>query len=392
MPDARSPTETNRLVERQLLRQLRNHGPMSRVDLIALTGLPRTGVLSTLNQLTQRGVVGEVQDRPDRARTVGRPAILLRLLDPVDVAVLDLGRRVTRLSGPAHGSVRHIELSAGIGSDPADIVLATRSALDDLGFDRPPSRLIVSVPGPVRTRDDPSELTPQRLTAGPLRRPVPDWLSDRPAEFLADRLGCPVLIENDANLAALGEADSGAAQGYQAVLHISVTEGLGSGFVFGGALFRGADGVAGELAHVSVDDQGEQCICGNRGCLMTFGSGPFLVDLVERLYGEPLTFNDIEALAAQDDPPVLRILGDFGRRIGGPIAVLVAMLNLDAVVLDARLGAAGPALVAGVREILARRVTPPAVRALSVTVGSHRENAIAKGAFALARNALLDVP
>ena len=179
-----------------------------------------------------------------------------------------------------------------------------------------------------------------------------------PSARLRELLNCPVLVENDGNLAAYGEAHAGAGRGHSLILHVSVKEGIGAGFVFDGALFRGATGIAGELAHVSIQDDGAQCICGNRGCLTTFEPGPFLVDKVGALYGQQLQYPEIELLVEQGDPAVIRILNDFGRRIGKPLAPVAALLNLDAIVVDARLGAVGRPLATGIQEALAHRVTP----------------------------------
>ena len=395
MPDVQVPSTSTWLVEQYLIEQLRRRGPLSRAELATLTGLARTTVVNTLQSLMQRGVLAERTDTARRTRGVGRPATLIELTDPDDVVVLELARRGSTLSLRTDGELRRIPLELTFRSELGEIGALLRRELTQLGFDaRPPACIVVSIPLPLRgDRSAQPVFIPWTglLNPSTALESIPSWLIEDPTARFAEALGCRVLIENDGNLAAYGEAHAGAGRGHSAVLHLSIKEGLGAGFVFDGTLFRGATGIAGELAHVSVQDDGVQCICGNRGCLTTVESGPFLVDKIRLLYGRPLAAADLEFLAAQEDPAFLRILTDLGRRIGKPLGPVVAMLNLDAVVVDARLGGMGPPLAKGIEEALAHRVTPIAYRAVEVVVGTCGENAIAAGGLALGRDALLRV-
>jgi predicted NBD/HSP70 family sugar kinase len=128
--------------------------------------------------------------------------------------------------------------------------------------------------------------------------------------------------------------------------------------LFDGELHRGANDVAGELAHVSVRDDGQLCRCGNRGCLATLYRTPQLIDEIRTAYGEPTTFADVETLAQHGDVGVCRILTDLGRTVGRPLADFALLLNPDAIVIDGALGAAAAPVVAGVREVI-DRYTPP---------------------------------
>ncbi len=394
MPDAPSSSTSSWLVEQYLIDQLRRHGPLSRGELGARTGLARTTVVNTMAGLIQRGIVGELADTVERARPVGRPAVLLALTDPTDVVVLELARRGSGLSLRVDGELELVSLPITFHSELEEIGSAVTSAMNARGFSetRSPAYLVASLPLPLRgDRAAQPVFVPwtglPNSAGGP--ESVPRWLLEDPSARLGELFRCPVLIENDSNLAAYGEALAGAGRGHSAVLHVSLKEGLGAGFVLDGSLFRGATGIAGELAHVSVQDDGLQCICGNRGCLTTLEPGPFLVDKIGLLYGKPLEFRDIEFLAQQGDPAVLRILNDFGRSVGRPLAAVCGLLNLDAVIIDSRLGSAGLPLARGIAEGLAHRLTPIAYRAVEVVVGTCGETAIAVGGLALGRDALL---
>jgi predicted NBD/HSP70 family sugar kinase len=397
MSDLQPTSTSSWLIEQHLLDQLRRSGPLSRGELVARTGLARTTVVNTLQGLAHRGVVGELAEPSDRTRSVGRPAVLVTLADPADVAVLELARRGSTLSVRAGGRLERAVLGVTFRSELAEIGEAVSAELAKHGFSRqrPPACVVASLPLPLRgDRGAQPVFVPwaglRNSPRGPER--IPEWLLEDPSARLRELLNCPVLVENDGNLAAYGEAHAGAGRGHALILHVSVKEGIGAGFVFDGALFRGATGIAGELAHVSIQDDGAQCICGNRGCLTTFEPGPFLVDKVGALYGQQLQYPEIELLVEQGDPAVIRILNDFGRRIGKPLAPVAALLNLDAIVVDARLGAVGLPLATGIQEALAHRVTPICYRALTVVVGTCGDDAIPAGGLALGRDMLLRNP
>jgi predicted NBD/HSP70 family sugar kinase len=175
--------------------------------------------------------------------------------------------------------------------------------------------------------------------------------------MLGTLLGCPALMMNDANLAALGEAQFGAGRGYRAVVHVVVADGIGAGFVFDGRLFTGAHGFSGELAHVQVTPQGQPCSCGNRGCLITEappGTAPYPTRIAE-----------------------------FGPLVGRALAPLVTALDPDCVLIDARLGEAAKPFAERVIAELARRCPPELANGLPIGVGE-LDDAEALGALAAA--------
>jgi predicted NBD/HSP70 family sugar kinase len=190
--------------------------------------------------------------------------------------------------------------------------------------------------------------------AGRRLPPRPAWLERDPRPALSDLLGCTVLMVNDANLSALGEAWFGAGRGRRAVFHVSVAYGIGAGFVFDGRLFTGAHGFSGELAHVQVTPDGPVCVCGNRGCLITQGA-------VRRLRGL-LADGDTAELTDGD-------MAELGALVGCALAPLVTMLDPDCVVVDARLsGGCGP-FIAGVTAEVERRCPPDLAGTLTIVAG-----------------------
>jgi len=205
------------------------------------------------------------------------------------------------------------------------------------------------------------------------------------AVAVAERLGVPVHVENDANLGTLGEAAFGAGRGHDSFVYVTLGHNVGAGLVIGGQLHRGASGFGGELAHVQVRDGGDLCSCGGRGCLAAI-VGYSLLDYVRLSNEEQLALPQMLALAAERDPGVRRVFADLGRLVGRPLASFCTMFDPAAVVVDGSLGAAGQYVLAGVRESIDRHTAPVVADSVRVIAGELGDRAELLGGAALARN------
>lgn len=105
---------------------------------------------------------------------------------------------------------------------------------------------------------------------------VPGWEDLPLQDVLTQAFGAPTSIDNDANVAAWGEYHFGAGKGVSSLMYITVSTGVGGGWVLDGKLWRGTDGMAGEIGHMVVDPHGPVCLCGKRGCVERFASGPYI--------------------------------------------------------------------------------------------------------------------
>jgi glucokinase len=103
---------------------------------------------------------------------------------------------------------------------------------------------------------------------------LPGWDALPLKRIFQDRFGLPVYVGNDANLAGLGEYRYGAGRGVSDIVYLTISTGVGGGIISNGRLLLGADGLAGETGHMSVEARGPRCNCGNRGCLEVVASGP----------------------------------------------------------------------------------------------------------------------
>jgi glucokinase len=182
---------------------------------------------------------------------------------------------------------------------------------------------------------------------------------------LAERFGLPVTVDNDATVAAWGEARLGASRGFDDSLFVGVGTGIGGGIVIDGRIVRGAHGFAGEIGHVIVDPSGPACGCGNRGCWEQVASGQAIERAAARAIAEDpgstlATLADgdpqrgtgeVVVEAARDgDPIAVAILTEIGRRLGEGIAGFVNVLDPQIVVVGGGVAAAGDVLLEPARR------------------------------------------
>jgi glucokinase len=126
---------------------------------------------------------------------------------------------------------------------------------------------------------------------------VPGWENIPLGQILADEFHAPVQVDNDANAAALGEYRFGAGRGFTSLFYITISTGVGGGWILNGQVWRGADSMAGEIGHTVVDPLGPQCLCGKRGCVERLASGRYMAqDARQRLYENVLQASTLREL------------------------------------------------------------------------------------------------
>lgn len=173
---------------------------------------------------------------------------------------------------------------------------------------------------------------------------------------LEKRLGQPVRMANDANCFALSEAIDGAGAEYDTVFGVIMGTGVGGGIVVHKTLLKGRQHIAGEWGHNVLDASGPECYCGRRGCIETFLSGPGLIGAYQRAGGNTSTgSHQIVAAAHAGDELAARVLEQYLEHFGQALAMVINILDPDAVVLGG--GMSGiDALYTGGREAVARHV------------------------------------
>lgn len=212
--------------------------------------------------------------------------------------------------------------------------------------------------------------------------------------------GLPVLLENDANGAAYGEWKHGAGSGTTDCLFITVSTGIGGGFVSGGRLIRGATGSAGELGHISIDRSGPLCLCGNRGCVELYASGTAIARTVaadmasgdqptgrvgELAGGEAakVTSRHVAQAAAEGDPYALAVAAEAGKALGCALISGVHLLNPQVVVIGGGASQIGEPLLGPMRETLMRHGIMSMTKSMRIERAKLGGNAGIIGAAAL---------
>jgi glucokinase len=201
---------------------------------------------------------------------------------------------------------------------------------------------------------------------------------------LERELGVPVVVENDGNAAAVGEHRAGAGVGVENLVLVTVGTAVGGGLVLGGRLHRGANGIAGELGHFTVDSHGPRCVegCPGIGHLDVLGSGSAL-DAEARRRGLGDGRTAVER-ARSGDPAARAAIARVGRMLGRGACALVSILDPELVLVSGGASAAGELLLAPMRAIVRRRALPPARDRVRIEVALLEERAGLVGAGALA--------
>lgn len=203
-------------------------------------------------------------------------------------------------------------------------------------------------------------------------------------ESLAERLGQPVAVDNDANLAALGEHRLGAARGARASITVTVGTGIGAGIVVDDRVLRGAWGGAGELGHLALARGETTCRCGIPGCVEPEASGSGLALHARDAGWEPAEARTVFSRAAEGDPRARALVSALADRLGATIGAAVNLINPEVVVVGGGIAQGGEALMAPLRAAVARYALASHREGLRVVPAALGERAGVTGAGLLA--------
>ncbi|HEL1717144.1 TPA: ROK family glucokinase [Streptococcus suis] len=212
-------------------------------------------------------------------------------------------------------------------------------------------------------------------------------------------LGLPFFIDNDANVAALGEQWVGAGNNNPNVVFMTLGTGVGGGVIAAGNLIRGVKGAGGELGHITVDfDKPFACTCGKKGCLETVASATGIVNLSRRYAdqyagdaklkqmiddGQDVTAKDVFDLAKEGDDLALIVYRHFSEYLGVACANIAAVLNPAYIVLGGGVSAAGEFLLDGVRKVFAENSFPQIKESTQIVLATRGNDAGVLGAASL---------
>jgi glucokinase len=261
--------------------------------------------------------------------------------------------------------------------DGADAVVARIVDLARASMAQAGKREIAGVgigsPGPLDTKSGVVLLTPNL-----------GWVNMPLRDRVANGLGLPATLDNDANCAIFGEWWRGAARGVEHVVGLTIGTGIGGGIVLYGDLYRGASDIAGEIGHMTIDSNGRRCNCGNYGCLEAYASGPAIaaraVEGIEAgaatvlpryVAGElhKVTAQVVYDAAHAGDEFALEVVRDTAKFLGAGVANIINIFNPQVVVICGGVTLAGDKLFVPLRSEVKRRAFKPAVDVCRILPG-----------------------
>ena len=370
-----SPTALRDANRDRILEQLRRAGTASQSELARATGLSRATVLNIVRELADRELVTLTEGQHGGRRTVD---VSLNPKAGVVVGV-DFGHTHLRI---AVADLTHEVLA----EDMWRLELGHNSD-DDIRLVSESLERLLPLAGTTRDRvlgvglGLPAPVDPQSGEVGSSSI-LPGWVGVPAAKAVGAALRLPVVVDNDANLGALAEMLWGAARGCEDLVYIKASTGIGAGLVMHGQVYRGAAGTAGEIGHMTIDEAGALCRCGNRGCLETVVGARALVGAMSYTRGDAVTVAEIVAAAEGGDPGAERVLADAGRAVADALAPLCTVLDPALVVIGGECSASR-ALIECAQERLASVVTPLRRNAVPVRPGALLDRAEMFGAVAL---------
>jgi predicted NBD/HSP70 family sugar kinase len=369
-------------------------GPLSRARVAAHTGLTRATVGTIVDELLAAGLVSEQGTRSPSG--VGRPGTDLVLrpdgaasvgleinVDGIVVAVVDLAGTV-RHRAARSGDLRD-RTAAAVLRSAARMVDDAVAVAYDLGL--PVRGIGVAVPGLV-------DLGEQVLRLAPNLGWTDVAVVDRLRSYAVTHWPCPVVLDNEANLAALGELWRGGHTSTDSFVLVNGDVGVGAGVVLDGALHRGSRGFGGELGHLTVAPEGPECRCGARGCLEQVAG----LDFILRQAGvrdEPRTGEDavspLLTRLRRGDERAIAAVRQAGEALGVGVAALVNLFDVDTVVLGGVFAPLFPWLDEPLQAVVRRRVLSAAWAPLTVRPSDlGRDAAVIGAAYAPLRDLLAD--
>ena len=250
----------------------------------------------------------------------------------------------------------------------------------------------IAIPGLVNRQTD-------RVVAS---RDIPGLVRENlHAEFM-EATGLRFELENDANAAAYGEFKIGAGRGARDLFYITIGGGIGGAIILDGKLWTGASGLAGEVGHITIDTDGDECECGNTGCLETVASAPNIVrranerldrdatsSLSKLAMNKDFTADDLAREAKEGDDFSLMMIERTGKYIGTGVASVINLLNIERIVLGGGVMQAGDLILNPIIQEAKRRAFLPCFEATQIVVAALGADSATIGGAMLARDAAI---
>ncbi len=371
----------------RIIAAVKRHGGLTQVELAGATGLSPATVSNIVKELTASDVLhttmttrsGRRAQHVTLARALGIVAGVHISTRHMHVALADVNDTVIAEHNMPlakdHRADNELDKVTRLIADMLDSVEATMDEILAVG---------IAIPAPVDERR--GEISRSGLMRG--------WDGVSIADLMHRRIKRPVFVDNEANLGALAEFRLGAARGRSNAVYLRVGQGIGAGLIMNGAVYRGFASGAGEVGHMTIDEHGPLCRCGNRGCLEALAGGPAIIEGLRESNG-PLKLKDVVVHAIAGDPICIRAIADAGRQVGIAAANVCNLLAPQRIVVGGELARAGELFLGPLRHSLERSVVMDTDRVADVVQGQLGDRAELMGAvlYAIDRSTIgVDAP
>lgn len=337
------------------------HG-ISRADLADQMGLTRAAVTIIINDLISNGIILNTESRSTAS---GRPPVALEINpDQGLVAAVDIGAMhlSVALGDFSARILEEIEVPFRVDRGARECLQEADNILNQLLQKRGSktsslASVGVGVPGPVIAEKG-------IVMAPPI---MPGWDRFPIRHTLEGQWGTSVTLNNDAELGALGEWAYGAGRGERNVAFIKVGSGIGAGLIINRQIYGGSTGSAGEIGHLTIDENGPLCACGNHGCLEAFAGGHAIASQARKLVAsgrrtllseiktDSITAGDVAEAARRGDLLAQEIIKRSGTFIGIAIAGLINLFNPGTVIIGGGVAQVGDLLTSPIRQAVRER-------------------------------------
>jgi len=366
---------------------------MSRTDLAEQMGLTRAAVSLIVKELLESHVVQEAESR---SVPNGRPPIVLEVNPGYGlVGAIDMGATHMTIAVADFTARIHQELDFPFDIKDGPEVCLTKAnqslqkTLEGQGLSiSDVSAVGIGVPGPVITEAG-------MVVAPPI---MPGWDRFPIRSRLENMWHCPITLNNDAELGALGEWAYGAGRGEKNIAYIKVGSGIGAGLILNKQIYGGTMGAAGEIGHLTIDENGPLCNCGNRGCLEAFAGGHAIAKQGQTLVKsgkrtlladipiEKITALEVAEAARRGDLHAQEILRRAGIYIGIAIAGLINLFNPSVVIVGGGVSQVGDIISAPIRQAVRERAMHASEQSVRITTGMLGRRSVLIGATVQAVN------
>lgn len=388
--------------EKKLVDLVRKHGETTKASLVYYTDYSRTKITGCIDSLLNKRILVANSNTEysggRRSKTFSLNGSLA-LVAGADIGATSIDLGIADFSGKL--IARYAE-TASVRDGPIKILgrvcslLARMLRESNLGSDKM-SGIGIGVPGPV-------DFSVGALVSPPI---MPGW-DEYPIIQTVQQWfpSANVVVDNDVNVMALGEIHQGAGQGNDNLIFVKIGTGIGAGIICEGRIYRGTNGCAGDIGHISVSKSGTLCHCGNIGCLEAVAGGPAIArraldaaqsgrsSILLKYYeknGKVLRAEDVGQAASEGDALAIEIIRESGQSIGDVLASLVNFYNPQMIVIGGGVTHLGNLLLSSVRQAVLQRSTALATRDLRIVFSEIGADAGVIGAVNLAMDYLFSL-